>query len=283
MSSINSNNVIALDLTNVQETLFTPLCARADQWGRPDAIVEDKTANELVRQLPYDFEKIRRYPNTLTGCAIRAAIMDGWIRNFTQTNPEGSVGLLGVGLDTTFERNRQFGNVDWFEFDYEDVITLRRKCFKDHPKRHLVNGDIFNTAWIDRVKAIGNGPWLFQAAGVLMYLKPEKVNDLFHLLGKHFPGSTFLFDGCSNFAKRNSHRWEATVRTTSAQYHWSIDNPRLLAAKFPGLKVTDVEYLMDHHRHQWQLNTRFWSAVLPKLRRGYHISRAIFSAGPAEE
>ena len=283
MSSVDSDNEIALDLQDVQETLLTPLCARADQWGRSDAIVEDKAANDLVRQLPYNFEKIRRYPNTLTGCAIRAAIMDGWIRDFMRANPEGSIGILGVGLDTAFERNRRFGNFDWFEFDYEDVMALRGKYFSADPKRHSITGDIFNTAWIDQVKAIGNGPWLFQAAGVLMYLKPEKVSELFQLLGKHFPGSTFLFDGCSHFAKKNSHRWEATVRTTSAQYHWSIDDPRLLTTQFPGIKVTDVEYMMDHHRNQWRLDTRFWSSVLLKLRRAYHVSRASFVASPAGE
>ena len=278
MSLAHSETEMTLDLGDAQETLLTPLCARADQWGRSDAIVEDKTANDLVRQLPYDFEKIRRFPNTLTGCAIRAAIMDGWIRDFMLANRKGSVGLLGVGLDTAFERNRQFGSFDWFEFDYEDVIALRTKCFTVDPKRHPIVGDIFNTVWIDQVKAIGNGPWLFQAAGVLMYLKPEQVSDLFQLLGKHFPGSTFLFDGCSDFARKNSHRWEATVRTTSAQYHWSIDDPRLLTERFPGIKVTDVEYMMDHHRNQWRLDTRFWSTVLPKLRRAYHISRATFLA-----
>lgn len=276
MSLAHSENEMTLDLGDVQETLLTPLCARADQWGRSDAIVEDKTANDLVRQLPYDFEKIRRFPNTLTGCAIRAAIMDCWIRDFMLANREGSIGLLGVGLDTAFERNRTFGSFDWFEFDYEDVVALRNKCFASDPKRHPIVGDIFNTAWIDQVKAIGNGPWLFQAAGVLMYLKPEKVSDLIQLLGKHFPGSTFLFDGCSDYARKNSHRWEATVRTTSAQYHWSIDDPRLLTERFPGIKVTDVEYMMDHHRNQWRLDTRIWSAVLPKLRRAYHISRATF-------
>ena len=277
MSSCDSDATLVLDLQDVQETLLTPLCARADQWGCPDAIIEDETAKELVQQLPYDFDKIRRYPNTLTGCAIRAAIMDGWIREFITANPEGSIGLLGVGLDTAFERNRRFGDVNWFEFDFEDVMALRDKCFAGHPKRHPISGDIFNTGWIDQVKAKGDGPWLFQAAGVLMYLSPEKVRELFHVLRTHFPGATFLFDGCSDFAKANSHRWEATVRTTSARYHWSIDDPRMLASKFPGIHVTDVEYMMEHHRRKWRLDTRFWSTVLPKLRRSYHINRAHFS------
>ena len=183
MSFVHSENEMTLDLGNVQATLLTPLCARADQMGRSDAMVEDKTANDLVRQLPCDFEKLRQFPNVLTGCAIRAAIMDGWIRDFMLANSEGSIGLLGVRLDTAFERNRPFGSFDWFEFDYEDVIALRTKSFASDPKRHPMVGDIFNAAGIDQAKAIGNGPWLFQAAGVLMYLKPGKVSDLFQLLG----------------------------------------------------------------------------------------------------
>lgn len=266
-----------LELENVQETLLTPLCARADQWDRQDAIIKDEAAKKLVDRLPYDFERIRKYPNTLTGCAIRASIMDRWIKEFLLANPTGSIGLFGVGLDTAFERNSQHGCATWFEFDFKDVVELRHKYFAPDPNRHTISGDIFDTSWIENVKSVSQGPWLFQAAGVLMYLHPEQVKALFALLSRHFPGSTFLFDGCSEFAKNNSHRWEATVRTTSAQYHWAINDPRKITGWNSGIQITDTEYMMDHHRHQWRLDTRLWSALLPRLRKAYHINRATIS------
>lgn len=267
------NEIGAIKLGDVQETLLTPLCARADQLGRSDAIVIDEAAKRLVDAIDYDFDKIRRFPNTLTGCAIRAAIMDRWIQDFLKSHPSGSIGLFGVGLDTVFERNDN-GLSTWFEFDFPDVIALRETCFAPDSRRHLIAGSILETGWIDRVKSTAEGPWLFQAAGLLMYLQPQQVKQLFRILADHFPGSTFLFDGCSQFAKKNSVRWEATIRTTSAKYHWAIDDPRDITTWDERIKVTDVRYMLDHHRHQWRWGTRFWSRILPKLRKAYHINRA---------
>lgn len=273
-----SNELGAIELGTVQETLLTPLCARADQWGRADAIIVDETAKQLVAAIDYDFDKIRQFPNTLTGCAIRAAIMDAWIQDFLQVYPSGSIGLLGVGLDTVFERNDHCGQATWFEFDFADVIALREKCFAPHARRHAVAGDILDTAWIERVRPMSHEPWLFQAAGLLMYLEPFQVRLLIGLLANHFPGATFLFDGCSQFAKQNSHRWEATIRTTAATYHWAIDDPRRIADWDPRVQVSDVRYLMDYHRHKWRWDTRIWSRILPKLRKAYHVNRALISA-----
>ncbi len=267
------NEIGSIQLGDVQETLLTPLCARADQFGRSDAIVIDAAAKQLVDAIKYDFEKIRRFPNTLTGCAIRAAIMDAWIQEFLTANPTGAIGLFGVGLDTVFERNDN-GRANWFEFDFADVIALRQTCFAPDPRRHLIAGDILETSWIGDVKAAAQGPWLFQAAGLLMYLQPTQVEQLFRLLADHFPGSTFLFDGCSKLAKQNSDRWEATIRTTAANYHWAIDDPHNVATWDERIQVTDVRYMLDYHRHQWRWDTRIWARLVPKLRKAYHINRA---------
>ncbi len=277
MSLRTSHELGAIELSNVQETLLTPLCARADQWGRADAIIIDQTAKQLVDAIDYDFDKIRRFPNTLTGCAVRAAIMDGWITDFLQVHPTGSIGLLGVGLDTVFERSEQHKQATWFEFDFADVIALRERCFAPDPRRHAIAGDILDLTWIKRVRAMAPGPWLFQAAGVLMYLQPAQVRLQVESLANHFPGATFLFDGCSQFAKQNSQRWEATIRTTAANYYWAIDNPRKIADWDPRVRVTDVRYLMDYHRRQWRWDTRIWLHILPKLRKAYHVNRAQFS------
>jgi len=267
------NEIGSIQLGDVQETLLTPLCARADQFGRSDAIVIDAAAKQLVDAIDYDFDKIRRFPNTLTGCAIRAAIMDEWIQDFLRAHPSGAIGLFGVGLDTVFERNDN-GRANWFEFDFPDVIALRETCFAPDSRRQSIAGDILDTHWIDRMQATTQGPWLFQAAGLLMYLQPAQVQQLFRLLADHFPGSTFLFDGCSNFAKQNSNRWEATIRTTAAKYHFAIDDPRDLAAWDNRIQVTDVRYMLDYHRYQWRWATRIWSRILPRLRKAYHINRA---------
>lgn len=258
----------------VQETLLTPLCARADQFGRNDPIVVDPAAAKLVSQIDYDFDRIRAYPDTLTGCAIRAAIFDSWIKEFLSVHPTGTLVLVGEGLDTTFERNDN-GRARWFELDFPDVIDLRSKLFEPSPRRQHIAGDALEGKWIDQVRESAGSGYLFQAAGVLMYLKHPQVLRLFTLLADNFPGSTFLFDCCSTMAVRNSGRWEATVRTTRARYGWGIDDPRAIQAWDRRFDVTDVRYMLDYHRSQWRWRTRFASTLSRSLRHAYQVNRSV--------
>jgi O-methyltransferase involved in polyketide biosynthesis len=260
----------------VQETLLTPLCARADEYTRVDGIVRDQTAYQLVNSISYDFSKIRRYGNTLVGCAIRANVMDRWIAEFLSQNPNGVVTCLGVGLDTVRERNDN-KKATFVELDFADVIDLRRKCFEENERRIQIVSDVLDSSWLSAVSHLQNRKWLFQAAGLLMYLQPDGVRRLFKILGDNFPGCTFLFDGCSTLAHRNSTKWEATIGTTAATYHWSIDDPREVTHFEPRVRVEETRYMMDLYHHRWSLKARIASTLSRTLRHGYHINRAHFS------
>jgi len=265
------------ELGTVQETLLTPLCARADQVGRPDAIVDDPTAAKMVASIDYDFNKIRCFHDTMVGCAIRAARFDRWIKSFLDGPKPCTLVLIGEGLDTTFERNDD-GESHWFELDFPDVISLRRRLFEPNGRRTLIAGDVFDRDWIERVRNAGTSRHLFQIAGVLMYLPPDRVRELFIMLAEEFPGCTVLFDTCSELAKRHSGRWEASVRTTRAKYQWGINDARRIGDWDDRIRVTDVEYTLDYHRHQWRPSTRFWSAIYRPLRHAYQLNRAVMRA-----
>ena len=280
----SDDTALAPRLGTVQETLLTPLCARAEQCGRADGIVDDPTAAAMVKAIHYDFAKIRRHPNTLVGCAIRAARFDRRLQTFLQgpsntgtehlADQQHAIVLIGEGLDTTFERNDD-GRCLWFEIDFPDVIELRKRFFQPDQRRHLIAGNVFDPEWVSIVRSSGAKRILFQLAGVLMYLEPEQVKALFGILANEFPGAEIVFDTCSQLAKRNSHRWEATVRTTSAVYRWGIDDARNVNYLDPRVHVTDVEYMLDFHRQQWTTSTRFWSWIYPPLRRSYQLNHAV--------
>jgi O-methyltransferase involved in polyketide biosynthesis len=48
------------DLSGVAETLLITLYLRAMQSQRPDALIKDEEAVELVTRLTYDFARVRR-------------------------------------------------------------------------------------------------------------------------------------------------------------------------------------------------------------------------------
>ncbi len=49
-----------LTLSGVAETLLIPLYTRARESQRPDALIQDQKAVELVNQTPADFEQVRQ-------------------------------------------------------------------------------------------------------------------------------------------------------------------------------------------------------------------------------
>jgi len=277
-ASVRKVTMTPTELGTVQRTLLTPLVARADQYPRQDAILRDHKAFEIAKRLAPHYQSaflaIRRFPDTLTGCAIRAAVFDRWIRRFLDRHRDAAVISIAEGLDTTFERNDD-GRSVFFELDFPDVIALRRELFADHPRRSMIAGSVFDKRWIDRVRSSGRNAFLFQAAGLTMYLPPERVREMLTLLADHFPGCTFLFDTCSTLAKRNSRRWEATVRTTGAVYQFGIDQAKDICQWDSRFRVLETEYMMDHHRRQWSAKTRFVSALSRSLRTAYQLNRAV--------
>jgi O-methyltransferase involved in polyketide biosynthesis len=56
------SKTVNLDLSGVPETLLIPLNNRAMETQRPDALIKDEKAVELVGQMSYDFDRSRHPP-----------------------------------------------------------------------------------------------------------------------------------------------------------------------------------------------------------------------------
>ena len=73
------------DLSGVAETLLITLYLRAMESQRPDALIKDEKAVELVTRLSYDFDRVRRIPlseaNKLV-VILRNRELDRYARDF---------------------------------------------------------------------------------------------------------------------------------------------------------------------------------------------------------
>lgn len=88
------------DLTGVPETLLTPPWARAAETRRPDAIVRDELAVEMLARIDYDLSKLQGARLSQLGVAVRTMLLDRAAQAFLDQNPRACVINLGVGLDT---------------------------------------------------------------------------------------------------------------------------------------------------------------------------------------
>jgi methyltransferase (TIGR00027 family) len=200
----------SLNLDGVAETLLIPLYIRAMEAQRPDALIKDEKAVELVKQLSsdgpirYDSDWIKQTPMAEANKVLRIMLtreMDRYVRDFLSRHPEAVVVHIGCGLDTRFDRVAEPNSqVEWYDLDLPDVIDLRRKLIGDEGGRyHLLGCSVLEPAWLEAVRVHRGRPSLFLAEGVFMYFTEAQVKSLVLTLRDHFPGAELVFDAWRPF------------------------------------------------------------------------------------
>jgi O-methyltransferase involved in polyketide biosynthesis len=205
---MNMSETTIQDLSGVPETLLIPLCYRAIETQRPDALIKDEKAVELVKQLSsdgpirYDSDWIKQTPMAEANKVMRIMLtreMDRYARDFLSRHPEAVVVHIGCGLDSRFDRVDN-GQVEWYDLDLPDVIGLRRKLIGDEGERyHLLGCSVLEPAWLEAVRVHRGRSFLFLAEGVFMYFTETQVKSLVLTLRDHFPGAELVFDAWRPF------------------------------------------------------------------------------------
>lgn len=112
--------------SDAAETLLIPLYLRAIETQRSDALIRDDKAVALVKQMNYDFSRIKLSALDQVACVLRLREFDRYARDFLARYPEAVVVHIGCGLHTRFERVDN-GQLEWYDLDLPEVIELRRK------------------------------------------------------------------------------------------------------------------------------------------------------------
>lgn len=219
MSEITHQN-----LSGVAETLLIPLYVRAIESQRPDALLKDEKAVALVRQMDYDFSRIKQIKmdeEDKVALVLRNREFDRYARDFLARNPETVVVHIGCGLDSRFERVDN-GQVEWYDLDLPEVIELRRKLIGGEGARyHFLAYSVLESAWLNTVSVHRLRSFLFLAEGVLMYFEEAQVKSLVLTLRDHFPGTELVFDAFSPFIV-----WANNLRLArtkiGARYYWGL-------------------------------------------------------------
>jgi O-methyltransferase involved in polyketide biosynthesis len=192
------------DLSGISETYIAPLYWKAMESQRPDAMIKDEKAVELVTQNRLDFSRVKQIHMNELLKAMRIIFtreMDRYARDFISHHPDAVVVHMGCGLDTRFERVvERNSKVEWYDMDLPDVIELRCKLIGDEKERyHLLGCSVFEVAWLKTVKVHSQRPFLFIAETVFVYFTEAQVKSLVLTLRDHFPGAELVFDGWRPF------------------------------------------------------------------------------------
>jgi methyltransferase (TIGR00027 family) len=261
------------NLDGVAETLLIPLYVRAEESGRPDALIKDEKAEALVSRMGSAFSRIKQIrmdENDKVAIILRNRQFDRYARGFLSNHPQAVVVHIGCGLDTRFERVDD-GRVQWYDLDLPEVIELRRKVIGSEEGRyHLLAGSVFESGWQEEVGARTGQSFLFLAEGVLMYFEEPRVRSLLLSLQDNFPGSEFIFDAFSPLIiHANNLRLKISRSGIGARYHWGLKRGRDLEGWSEGIRLLDEWFPFDHPEQR--LAHARWIRHIPPLARAMGI------------
>jgi O-methyltransferase involved in polyketide biosynthesis len=247
-------------LTGVSETALLTLQVRANEARRPDSIISDPMAIELVDGIDFDFAKFGHARRQ--DMALRALAFDKATTDYLLDHPAATVVALAEGLQTSFYRVGATGVSDqfrWLTVDLPPIIELRSKLLPPSDRVTLCAESALDYAWMDRVDA-SDGVFI-TAEGLLMYLQPSEAMGLITECAKRFPGGRMMFDlppswaaGLASRGMRTSLRY----RIPPMPFAMSASEAARLVDIVPGVRtVLDVSYPPGRGK---LLNTAMWAA-----------------------
>ena len=191
----------APELGDVAATSLITLYCHAQEAQSADPVLSDPKAVEIARTLSTrlavsDDPLVRDLvhgsldPRLVVHIALRARRYDDYVREFLAKSPAGVVVNIGCGLDSRFLRIDN-GRVIFYDLDLPEVIALKREFFEETGRYRFIASSVLDLEWFTRVKA-HDGPFLFIAEGVFMYLEAGEVKRLVVNLAEEFPRSELV-------------------------------------------------------------------------------------------
>jgi methyltransferase (TIGR00027 family) len=243
-------------ITDVSSTMLLTLYCRAMESQSPDPVISDPEAVRITTALNSRLahSSDRMYRELAEGklnrkltlfISLRAKKFDEYTRAFLVSNPGGTVVNLGCGLDTRFWRIAN-SKVNFFDLDLPEVIELKRKLCKETEHYHMIASSVLDYEWISRLKSHVNGPVLFLAEGLFMYLERNDVKELVLKLQSDFPGSELA---CEVVNESVAHGWLKGLMNMrmhgqlhvggGATFLSGIKNGREMESWSPGIRLMD--------------------------------------------
>ncbi|MGV0793447.1 class I SAM-dependent methyltransferase [Mycolicibacterium sp. XJ1819] len=193
MSSTPTAKADGTVLTGVSETALMTLQVRANEARRPDRIIDDPMAVELVDAIDFDWAKFGM--SRRQDMAVRALAFDKQTRRYLADHPKATVVALAEGLQTSFHRldaSDAGHEFRWLTVDLPPMVALRSKLLPASDRIDMCAQSALDYSWMDRVDT-AHGVFV-TAEGLLMYLQPQEALGLIAACAERFPGGQMMFD-----------------------------------------------------------------------------------------
>ncbi|TQF01429.1 class I SAM-dependent methyltransferase [Kitasatospora acidiphila] len=200
MASDDPSAPLPTELSAVPETALWTLYQRAVEARRPEPLLDDPKAVELVDRIDYPFEE--RFGTSALQAqlqALRVACFDREVADFLAREPRGTVVCLGEGLETQYWRVDN-GRAQWLTVDLPESVALREQLLPPGPRQRYLAADATELGWTDEVDL--SREVLVTAQGLCMYLRPAQVRALIAGCAERLPGGSMVLDAVPRWFAR---------------------------------------------------------------------------------
>lgn len=256
-------------LTEIPETMLTTLWAKAVETDRPNPLLRDEKAKEIIGQIDYDFSKFKKAKLSQVGCCIRAKLIDNEVRMFLAQHPDAVVIQLGAGLDARYERLGRPEVMHWFDLDLKESIDLRRHFLTETERNTYLAESMFDEDWLDKVRAYDK-PVLIILEGVLMYFSQVEVQMLFQKICDKLPSATVLFDMLAfAFVGREQQHDMLRKMDKGVRFKWSLLKAKDMERWNSRLHVKEELFMGDYDEGRFPFVFHLFLRI-PYIRRRFN-------------
>ena len=223
-------------MNNVNKTLYIPLYGKAFV-SRKKIILNDKKAEEIWENEKFDLKGKSKSKWLCYYMGMRSSVFDKWLKEKMVQEESAVILHIGCGMDSRIERVGA-DNHQWYDIDFPDVISERRKYYTENKFYHMIESDARNNGWINKIPV--NKKAIIVLEGVSMYFKPVELKKLMSTLSNHFSHAEILMD-CYTKRAAAASKHKNPINDVGVTKVYGIDDPRDLEDN------TGIEFVKEYN------------------------------------
>ena len=209
-------------MNSVNKTMYIPLYGKA-YVSEKGLFLKDETAQKIWAQEGFLHRGKAKSKWLAYFMGIRSAVFDEWLRERLCEMPDAAVIHLGCGLDSRVLRVGT-NNHCWYDVDFPEVITERRKFFTENEEYKMISADVRSGDWIKKIADTDSAIVVME--GVSMYLTAEETEVLAENLSARFQKISLLADVYTVLAAKMS-KYRNPVNEVGVSAVYGTDDPKI--------------------------------------------------------
>ena len=236
-----------VNVTGVPETMVQTLYARAKETRKKNAKINDEIAEELVKNLDYDFSKADKDKAMNYGVIARTIVLDRMVEQYLEKNTNTIVINIACGLDTRcYRMERKY--LHWYNVDLSETMKIRSQFLTETGPVYQIAKSAMDDSYVDDIDYHGENV-LVIIEGLTMYLCEKDIRKMFSIIEKSFTKVTVLVETMSPFVVK--HMKEKSIDQSNAKFLWGVKNGNELQKILPGFifekEVSLIEGMKELH------------------------------------